>query len=745
MANTPTIPENAGYTADSLVQASQNAAGDLSAQSMLVKIFGTIADNPLAALDGSNGGGDILGTIFMYINMGLLTLGAIYLSYKALAAVTQTAHDGNFMGKSFHSVWVPIRITTGIFALIPIAGGWSLLQVAMLWFGIMGAGLGNMAWQGVVGVNFLPTPTMTMTPPKFSSNDPNFVSELFKMHVCVKSHNAQVGESGWGYRFKLGGPGEPRTVDFGSGGGTNKECGSINQGDVYRGLNTGMVTGYDGAWDNTSGSSGLANIGLRMTSQRQAVQAAVDREFQSLNTQIEAMANSFVNGGGGAGGGVSAMINDPDNAGAVPAPNAVALQQISRAYKGNLTTAVAGAMAATSALPEATQQMRQQATLNGFTTAGAWYMTMSQTSYMMNQLTQNISPAIAQSATTPHPDESVWRTAYALIKNGEAATENRTVVSARSSSSDSGAWKALMTFMDGDIGLSFVEAFTSESSGKPILMRTKDIADAGIGIASVVITAGGALMGFYEDSIVGKLASATPVVAAIGGAAKPWVDMIIFVSQLMVGFFLAASLYLPLIPFIIYMGQILNWLITVVEGVAAAPFLGFAHLDTDGEGLGHKTQYGYTFMLSSFMRPVMLVLGFVFACILLEVIGGFVTNIYSWLIRDVQIDSMIGLFSVFGFIAIFLVIIAGLTNSSMTVTYLLPDAIFQFIGAHSSATAQVGRHEDSNLRSGTAGGFGVANQMGQGPGRYAQMLGRQGERGNGGGDPGSVRPSNANF
>lgn len=718
-----------GYTAESLVQASQNAAGDMSAQSMLVKVFGTIADNPLAALDGSNGSGDILGTIFMYINMGLLTLGAIYLSYKALAAVTQTAHDGNFMGKSFHSVWVPIRITTGIFSLIPIAGGWSLLQVAMLWFGIMGAGLGNMAWQGVVGVNFLPTPTMTMTPPKFSSNDPNFVSELFKMHVCVKAHNSQIistdpirYDGGWGYRFKLGGPGEPRTVDFGSGGGTNKECGSINQGDVYRGLNTGMVTGYDGAWDNTSGSSGLANIGLRMTSQRQAVQAAVDREFQSLNTQIEAMANGFVNGGGGAGGGVAAMINDPDNAGTVPAPNAVTLQQISRAYKGNLTNAVAGAMSATSALPEATQQMRQQATLNGFTTAGAWYMTMSQTSYMMNQLTQNISPLIAQSATTPHPDESVWRTAYALIKNGESATENRAIVSARSSSSDSGAWKAMMTFMDGDIGLSFVEAFTSESSGKPILMRTKDIADAGIGIASSVITAGGALMGFYEDSIAGKAASLTPVGAALGGAAKPWVDMMIFVSQLIFGFFLMASLYLPLIPFIIYMGQILNWLITVVEGVAAAPFLGFAHLDTDGEGLGHRTQYGYTFMLASFMRPVMLVLGFVFACILLEVIGGFVTNIYSWVIRDVQIDSMIGLFSVYGFIAIFLLIIAGLTNSSMSVTYLLPDAIFQFIGAHSSATAQVGRDGAQAMTGSVLAGAGVSREAFKPFKREAQQM-----------------------
>jgi hypothetical protein len=48
------------------------------------------------------------------------------------------------------------------------------------------------------------------------------------------------------------------------------------------------------------------------------------------------------------------------------------------------------------------------------------------------------------------------------------------------------------------------------------------------------------------------------------------------------------------------MGQVLAWLLSVVEGVAAAPFLAFAHFDTDGEGMGQRTAHGYTFMLQSF-------------------------------------------------------------------------------------------------------------------------------------------------
>lgn len=156
-----------------------------------------------------------------------------------------------------------------------------------------------------------------------------------------------------------------------------------------------------------------------------------------------------------------------------------------------------------------------------------------------------------------------------------------------------------------------------------------------------------------------------------------------------------------------FMGQILNWLITVVEGVAAAPFLAFAHLDTDGEGLGQKTHYGYTFMLQSFMRPVMLVLGFMFSCILLETIGGYVMGIYPTVMANAQMDSMTGLFSIFGFTSLFFVIMVGLINTCMTVMYLLPDAIFAFIGAHASATAQVGRHEAEKMEKASYGGIAV--------------------------------------
>jgi hypothetical protein len=52
-----------------------------------------------------------------------------------------------------------------------------------------------------------------------------------------------------------------------------------------------------------------------------------------------------------------------------------------------------------------------------------------------------------------------------------------------------------------------------------------------------------------------------------------------------------------------------------------------------------------------------------------------------------------------------------LITSCFLVTYLLPDAIFQFIGAQSSATSQTGRHETDHARDGGLTGAGISRTV----------------------------------
>jgi hypothetical protein len=104
-------------------------------------LIGAVADS-IALLDSifkQPGISDLLQTV----NLVLLAVGAAWLSYNMLAALVQSAWDGEFAGKRFHTVWMPIRLCIGFAALLPIVDGWCGAQVAVYQVAKMGAGAAN--------------------------------------------------------------------------------------------------------------------------------------------------------------------------------------------------------------------------------------------------------------------------------------------------------------------------------------------------------------------------------------------------------------------------------------------------------------------------------------------------------------------------------------------------------------------------------------------------------------------------
>jgi hypothetical protein len=112
-------------------------------------------------------------------------------------------------------------------------------------------------------------------------------------------------------------------------------------------------------------------------------------------------------------------------------------------------------------------------------------------------------------------------------------------------------------------------------------------------------------------------------------------------------------------------------------------------------------------MLQSFMRPVMLIFGFVVASKVLEVIGGYFMSVFPMVLANVQMNSLTGFISILGYTAIFMVICVGLVNSAMSITYILPEAIWRFMGADSSGTVQVGRDTAATAAHSTVAGIGT--------------------------------------
>lgn len=81
------------------------------------------------------------------------------------------------------------------------------------------------------------------------------------------------------------------------------------------------------------------------------------------------------------------------------------------------------------------------------------------------------------------------------------------------------------------------------------------------------------------------------------------------------------------------------------------------------------------------------------------------------MIENVQSDSVTGIVSIIGFTVIFFTISIGLITSAASVMYILPDAIFSFMGASSSATSQAGRDVERGVGNMTTGGIAAATQV----------------------------------
>ena len=704
-------------TTGGLVGAANQASGfdpggaaGVSAEMMLKMIFGDVAGDPLSMLTSLDSGGTVLSLIFMYINVGLLTLGSVYLTYKTLAAVTQTAHDGDFIGKAFHTVWVPIRVTTGVLSLVPIAGGWNALQVVMLWIGVMGAGLGNMAWQDVVG-NWMNTGVVQQVnggAPVHSGKKTNVAAtirfgnssliadKVFEALLCDEAYRQSAVYYSEGSGNGTDGIDPSKIAIFNS---TGVECGSVSvagQGTIKPDSLTREDTPFSkiGIGDTLAQQVEAATKGITLS-------MIGDMRSKAHDAVAEVVKNL-------------AAARDPANNLDVPKPDLAKYiadeKLIGATYQAQISVAVSDILNSAAKQDKMSGIIMAAAKNYGFVSAGSFYTAYANSSYAIKGAGDSDGMVDVTVNKDNHTD-----TVYTSTMNYyEAARTKTSVAGSKPGDSDSeqGAFRLLKDKM-GFGSDNLINIFIRHDNTAPALVNIKNTADNVVTFAGVGVTAIGAIEGLMNKSVVGLVAGLTPLGAGAEGAIAPWLEMAKFVMEIALGFFLMCSIYLPLVPYIVFMGQVMEWLVSVMEGVAAAPFLAFAHFDTDGEGLGQRTSHGYSFMLQSFMRPVMLILAFVLASAMIEVSIYFLTATYGFAVADAQVHSITGIFAIFGYCALYMVLAVGLVNTSCSLMYKLPDAIFEFMGVRAVGT-QFGRDTAGNaaqtflgnaaiVRSGTGG------------------------------------------
>lgn len=126
----------------------------------------------------------LLGMMFRTFNTTALILGAILVTHTTVVGLLKTANEGEFLGKQWNSMWVPLRMVMGIAALFPTTSGYSSLQVIMMWFIVQGVGAADTLWNTVINyVALAGSPYATISMPATGLVQQN-MENLYKALVC---------------------------------------------------------------------------------------------------------------------------------------------------------------------------------------------------------------------------------------------------------------------------------------------------------------------------------------------------------------------------------------------------------------------------------------------------------------------------------------------------------------------------------------------------------------------------------
>ncbi|CAH2782467.1 MAG: Integral membrane protein [uncultured Paraburkholderia sp.] len=201
-------------------------------------------------------------------------------------------------------------------------------------------------------------------------------------------------------------------------------------------------------------------------------------------------------------------------------------------------------------------------------------------------------------------------------------------------------------------------------------------------------------------SVAGMFAKVANAVSSIGDALQGVLDaMSPFIVMAIVALFILGgtlSTYLPMVPFIIWFGAAVNWLVVVGEAIIAAPLWAITHLGGEGDGLGHRTAHGYIFLLNMIVRPILMVIGFFLGGAGVIAGGTLLNLLYGIAVANAQFDSVTGLFSIIFFLAIYASMCLNLVHSCFNLIFIVPDQVINWVGGHASAT--IGRDDNDRMR-----------------------------------------------
>lgn len=712
--NAQAAPANILTAADIL---GKTPAGDES-QKLFQNLLGNFYTSPLAAAGGST---SLIGAMFLVFNSCIFVVGMLWAGYGLIGGIAETAQTGEVLGKRLSAVWLPIRMVTGIAGIVPVFGGFSLAQVLIVTMTALGIGIANAMLMSATAslANFSGlTSADVLVKDVGGNNFSDAAEDLFYMHVCAaayKDNQAKLASFGAASATVNENLVSPPSIPNGAvvGYTTINNINICGKGSVIKTGDSGRV---DGSFATLVGGFRVGTINY--SAYATAVSNSYTQNFGEFSNKVKTIADDWY----------TKRKAARDTAGGATAQYPIDLLKAeSSAYFTKITTAQAGATGVDSSAIKSIFKTTIEE--KGWIGLGSWFSTFAEANAAMADAMKSVKYTFeypkVEALTGPEWED------LAAIKKSMKATN---AVTGTDTASDSGG--SMDTVLN-YIGESFIhktptgnfsfgqyiikqsiEGASVGSGGgglvNPIIMF-KNLGDYSIGIGealavlSLVKEAGSDVV---KDT---PLANATdvakrslPAKVVILGAQK-FIGLIVFLAPYMIVIGAMMAIYIPLIPFITWMGAVTQYAVVVCQGLVGAPIAALSHLEAEGEGLGRRTEAGYMFVLNVTFRPALMLFGFFLASALMISLGTLQAKMFITAMASAQGNSVTGFVSFVGFITIFMIINITLIQGLFNMIFLLPDQVLGLIGS-AGAMTDIGKESESKIH----GVFVSAGRVGSG-------------------------------
>lgn len=623
-----------------------------------------------------------IGKVIFIFNSVIFLVGSLLLGHKVIEVIVNTAAEGLAGGSGNgggQGAMMPVRLTVGVVTMIPAFGGYSAAQALMMTLVTLGVGGANIA--STTAIDSIASGSPLTPPVQLASQATSSIDTVM-----------QATQAAVSFAMCASARDEKNARIFGKPLNTRK--------DVYIGVKRNFSTSEHVArWDgcgtitlpvrNNSAQDGQgrtdSSFGYRLPN-------AVD--YKAINDRAEAAAQaSLENIARGAEQIVRTYYDIYDDS----VENSVMYENIKFAtekladdvkkdWKAGLTSSLPSADATGEAIGSSLKNLIKT---NGWMQIGSWFGLYSETSaavadglsaYPISSRTASDFKAITNNLMQNISVRSSVLSMSLVKSKDEIETDQAFCVVDRNDAGECSVGQTILKTV--------INATTGDSGGSGLInpiIAAKNLGDwmmmGGQGIIAGAAAA--------ELLPVGKIAG-TATKFAIPDSIKSMSYGLAW-GMIIVGMLL--SLYIPLIPFLIFTSAVIVWLFATLESLLTSQIWAMSHILPSAGGGSRFVEgaaaKGYATALNMLLRPIVLVIAFFLAAQLVVYVGSWFTTAFFSAIGASQGNSVTGLLSILGLLFIYAVAIFGLAQSTFTLLLIdMPNRLLGALGESGGSTIQ---------------------------------------------------------